>query len=133
MNAPDVLGVDPAGENRRAPSRIERDTHRQQPTMTKTNIVTCGTAITAADPFTRSRVKSEVPPGVRKSGAAFGVDHMVATNLLTAENIARVIGLPGSRDVETFVDGQVQMGEFEVRESSPIADQTVAEADRSSH
>jgi len=97
----------------------------------ETNIVTCGTAVTAADPFTISRVKSaKFLRTWEKSGGAFGVDHMVATNLLTAENIARVIGLPGARDVETFVDGQVQMGEFGVRESSPITNLTVAEADR---
>jgi len=67
----------------------------------ETNIVTCGTAITAADPFTISRVKSaKFLRTWEKSVGAFGVDHMVATNLLTAENIARVIGLPGARDVD---------------------------------
>jgi len=97
----------------------------------ETNIVTCGTAMTIADAFTISRVKSaKFLRTWQQSRRAFGVDHMVATNLLTAENIARVIGLPGARDVETFVNGTVQMAEFEVRASSPIADQTVAEADR---
>jgi trk system potassium uptake protein TrkA len=97
----------------------------------ETNIVTCGTAITVADPFTISRVRSaKFLRTWEGSEKAFGVDHMVATNLLTAENLARVIGLPGARDVETFVDGKVQMGEFEVLESSPIANQNVAEADR---
>jgi len=55
---------------------------------------------------------------------------MVGTNLLAAETIARVIGLPAARDVETFADGQVHMAELEIGAESPVADQTVQEADR---
>jgi len=38
--------------------------------------------------------------------------------------------MPTAQDVETFADGIVQMAEFEVPEESPIAGQTVTEADR---
>jgi trk system potassium uptake protein TrkA len=55
---------------------------------------------------------------------------MVATNLLTAETIVRVTSLPAARDVEVFADGIVQMAEFEISESSPVANLTVQEADR---
>nr|WP_254283052.1 Trk system potassium transporter TrkA [Halomicroarcula limicola] len=97
----------------------------------ETNIVTCGTAMTTTDAFTISRVKSaKFLRTWQQSAGAFGVDHMVATNLLTAETIARVVGLPAAQDVETFADGVVQMAEFEIPESSPVADQTVREADR---
>ncbi len=55
---------------------------------------------------------------------------MVATNLLTAETIARVVGLPAAQDVATFADGLVQMTEFAISESSPVAGLTVEAADR---
>jgi trk system potassium uptake protein TrkA len=97
----------------------------------QTNIVTCGTAKTIGDPFTISRVKSD--KFLRTwggSSGAFGVDHMVATNLLTAETIARIIGLPAAEDVDTFVDGLVQMAEFRIGPETPITNRTVEEADR---
>jgi trk system potassium uptake protein TrkA len=97
----------------------------------ETNLVVCGTARTVGDPLAIARVKSdkfvrtwEASPG------AFGVDHMVATNLLAAETITRIVGLPAAGDVETFADGLVQMAEFEIDPTSPIAGQTVEEADR---
>ncbi|MFC7028651.1 Trk system potassium transporter TrkA [Halomicroarcula sp. GCM10025324] len=97
----------------------------------ETNIVTCGTAKTVADAFTISRVKNaKFLKTWSHSKGAFGVDYMVATNLMTAETITRVIGLPAASDVETFADGVVQMAEFEIGAASPVADQTVAEADR---
>jgi trk system potassium uptake protein TrkA len=55
---------------------------------------------------------------------------MVGTNLLTAQEVVRVIGLPAARDVDAFADGSVRMAEFEISADSPIADQTVQEADR---
>jgi trk system potassium uptake protein TrkA len=45
-------------------------------------------------------------------------------------DIVRVIGLPAARDVDPFAGGQVQMAEFEVRADSPVANQTVQQADR---
>jgi trk system potassium uptake protein TrkA len=97
----------------------------------ETNIVTCGTANTVADVFTISRVKSaKFLRTWEGSERAFGVDHMVATNLLTAESISRVVGMPAAQDVETFAGGAVQMAEFEILAESPIAGQTVREADR---
>ena len=97
----------------------------------ETNIVTCGTTMTVTDAFSISRVKSaKFLRTWQQSERAFGVDHMVATNLLTAETIARVVGLPAAQDVETFADGVVQMAEFEISESSPVANKTVKEADQ---
>jgi len=99
----------------------------------ETNLVACGTAKTVDDPFTIARVKSvdylDTWQHATDRGA-FGVDFMVCTNLLTAEDIVRVVSLPAARDVDSFADGAVQMAEFTVREESPVADQTVAEADR---
>ena len=97
----------------------------------ETNIVTCGTAMTVTEAFTISRVKSaKFLRTWEQSERAFGVDHMVATNLLTAETITRVVGMPAAQDVETFAEGAVQMAEFEVPEDSPITGLTVKAADQ---
>ena len=97
----------------------------------RTNLVACGTAKTLGDPFTIARVKSieYLRTWERKHGA-FGADHVVCSDLLTAENIVRVIGLPTAIDLDLFVGGTVHMAEFEIVEGSPVAGQTVAEADR---
>jgi trk system potassium uptake protein TrkA len=97
----------------------------------ETNIITCGTAKTVSDPFTIARIKGtnylETWQGAE---GALGVDFMVGTTMLTARSVVRVIGLPAARDVDTFAGGRVQMAEFEIPEDSPIAGQTVKEADR---
>ena len=97
----------------------------------ETNIVACSAAKAGSEAFTIARIKNtEYLETWRRSGTAFGIDFMVCTNLLTAESIVRVIGLPAARDVDPFAEGRVQMAEFAVGTGSPIADQTVSEADR---
>ena len=97
----------------------------------ETNLVTCSTTMTLTDAFTISRVKkAKFLRTWQRSTGAFGIDHMVATNLLTAETIVRVVGLRAARDVEMFADGLVQMAEFTIPESSPVTNLTVREADR---
>ena len=97
----------------------------------ETNIVVCSTVKAVADAFTIARVKdTEYLRTWQRSNRAFGVDFMVCTNLLTAESLARMIGLPAARDVDPFANGEVQMAEFELSEASPIAGQTVASADQ---
>jgi trk system potassium uptake protein TrkA len=97
----------------------------------RTNLVACETAKTIADPFTVARVKSvEYLRTWEITEAAFGVDFMVCSDLLSAENIVRVVGLPAAIDVAPFAGGMIQMAEFEILEGSPVAGQTVAEADR---
>ena len=97
----------------------------------ETNIVVCSTVKAISDAFTIARVKNtEYLRTWERSARAFGVDFMVCTNLLAAESIVRMIGLPAARDVDPFAGGQVQMAEFEVDADSPVANQTVAEADR---
>jgi trk system potassium uptake protein TrkA len=97
----------------------------------ETNIVACSTVEVLSDAFTIARVKNiEYLRTWERDNAAFGVDFMVCTNLLTAAAIVRVIGLPAARDVERFAEGRVQMAEFEITEGSPVVDQSVQEADR---
>ncbi len=97
----------------------------------ETNIVTCGTAKTVGNPFTIARVRNRKFLNTwQRAEGALGVDFMVGTTTLTAQSIVRVIGLPAARDVDTFAGGTVQMAEFEIPEGSPVAGQTVQEADR---
>ena len=97
----------------------------------RTNLVACETAKTLAEPFTIARTKSvEYLNTWELTETAFGVDFMVCSDLLTAENIVRVVGLPAAVDVDPFAGGIVQMAEFEIDDTSPVAGQTVAEADR---
>jgi trk system potassium uptake protein TrkA len=96
----------------------------------ETNIVVGSTTHAVSDAFTVARVKNtEYLRTWERSKGAFGVDFMVCTNLLAAESIVRVVGLPAARDVDTFAGGSVQMAEFEIPEGSPVNDRTVAEAD----
>ena len=83
----------------------------------RTNLVACGTAKTFGDPFTIARVKStSYLKTWERDETAFGVDFLVCTDLLTAENIVRVIGLPAAVDVDPFAGDLVQMAEFEIGE-----------------
>jgi len=97
----------------------------------ETNVVSCGVAKVLGDPFTIARTKSpKYLKAWERGKRAFGVDFMVCTDLLTAEAIVGLAGLPTAQDVDTFSDGLVQMTEFEIPTESPVADQTVAEADK---
>ena len=97
----------------------------------ETNIVACSTAKAISDAFTIARIKNtEYLRTWERSEKAFGIDFMVCTNLLTAESIVRVVGLPAARDVDPFAGGKVQMAEFEIPDDSPVSNQTVREADR---
>ncbi|SEO37176.1 trk system potassium uptake protein TrkA [Halogranum amylolyticum] len=97
----------------------------------ETNIVACSTVKAISDAFTIARIKNtEYLRTWERSEKAFGIDFMVCTNLLTAESIVRIVGLPAALDVDPFAGGQVQMAEFEIPDGSPISNQTVQEADR---
>lgn len=97
----------------------------------RANLVACGTAKTLGDSFTVARTKSiEYLWTWERDQSAFGVDFLVCSDVLTAEDIVRVIGLPAAIDIDPFAGGLVQMAEFEISADSPVAGQTVAEADR---
>ncbi|AEH38554.1 Trk system potassium transporter TrkA [Halopiger xanaduensis] len=97
----------------------------------ETNIVVCGAAKAVTESFTIARVKrTNLLRTWERSQSAFGVDFMVSTDLYTAEEIVNIAGLPGAADVDAFADGLVQMAEFEVTSDSPVANETVSEADR---
>jgi trk system potassium uptake protein TrkA len=94
------------------------------------NLVICGTAKAIGDPFTIARVKEvNFLRTWERSRGAFGVDFMVCSDLLTAEDVVQVLGLPAAVNVERFTHGLVQMAEFELVEDSPLVGRTVSQAD----
>lgn len=101
----------------------------------RTNILTCSTARTIANPFTIARVSaSSYLETWENSRKAFGVDRMVGRSKLTAEAIMEKIGFQtrktAPRDVKYFGDGRIQMAEYDVGDSSLIEGKTVRETDQ---
>ena len=97
----------------------------------KTNLVTCGAAKTIGQPFTIARVRrAEYKRTWERTQEAFDVDFMVCSDLQTAQTVVNVLGLPAAIDVDPFAEGIVQMAEFEIRNESPVAGETVKDADR---
>jgi trk system potassium uptake protein len=97
----------------------------------ETNIVACSAAKALGEVFTIARVKKpDLLDTWNRSHQAFGVDFMVCTDLLSAQAIVTIVGLPAARDADPFAGGTVQMAEFEIPEDSSVAGQTVQEADR---
>jgi trk system potassium uptake protein TrkA len=129
----DVLAIEGDGTSLRTLEEVDVDEADMVIASTdndETNIVVCSTAKAVSDAFTIARVKNtEYLETWRRSQGAFGVDFMVCTYLLAAESIVRVVGLPAARDADSFADGRVEMAEFDVSADSPLAGQTVAEAD----
>lgn len=95
------------------------------------NIVVCGISKAVTDSFTIARTKRRYFLDVwQDSPGAFGVDFMVCSDLLTAEAIFRIAGLPGAHDVESFANGLIRMAEFVIHEDHPVVDQRISEVDR---
>jgi trk system potassium uptake protein TrkA len=97
----------------------------------ETNLVICGTAKTVSGAFRIARVRrTQYLDTWTEAEGAFGVDFMVGTDLLTAESIVRVIGLPAAHDVDSFANDRVRMAQLAVTDRTPIVGETVQEADR---
>lgn len=95
------------------------------------NLIVCELATVGADPFTIARVKDAKYLRAWEEGqSVFGIDLMICSTLMTAQDIVRVIEVPSAIDINPFADGHVEMIEFEVAEQSAITNQRVAEADR---
>lgn len=97
----------------------------------RANIIAAATAKALTDVFTIARVKdSKYLRTWEQHQGAFGVDYLVATNILAAEAITRVVGLPTALDSDLFAGGLVHMAEFQITDDSPVSGYTVAEVDR---
>lgn len=97
----------------------------------ESNVTICGAAKAVADPFTIARVKNaDLLEAWERSRGAFNADFMVCSTLLTAEEVAQVVGVPQSLDIGRFAHGLVEMAEIEIVEDSPLVGTTVREADQ---
>lgn len=96
----------------------------------RTNIVACGTAKTTTDVFTIARVKRRSLLNTwQQTEKAYNVDFMVCSDLLAAEAIFRVAGVPRALDTDTFGSGLIRMAEFEISEDIPLAGSTIETID----
>ena len=94
------------------------------------NVMVCGAARNVTDARTIARVKSpDLYETWQHFEGALGVDMMLSVDRLTAESLVRTVSLPGALATNMFVEGQVEMAEFEVDENAPIAGKTVEEGD----
>lgn len=101
----------------------------------RTNLLTCSTAKLDADPFAIARVgHTQFLNTWHHSRKAFGVDLMVGRSYLTARSIARIVGFQSAEESALeerfFAGGRIQMAEFEMADDSPLAGETVEQADR---
>jgi trk system potassium uptake protein len=97
----------------------------------ETNLVVCGTAKTATDAFTIARVRRHTLLETWEGAeGAFGVDFMICTDLLVAQKIFHISGLPRAQNVETFAGGLVRMAEFDVGPESPLVGRRIRELDQ---
>lgn len=96
----------------------------------ETNIVICGAAKIESDAFTIARVsRHSLLETWSLAEGWLGVDFMVCTDILVAQAICRITGLPEVQDADIFASGLVRMAEFDIRPDSLITDHTVREID----
>lgn len=101
----------------------------------RTNILVCSTAKLAAAPFAIARVAHpQFLDTWHSSRKAFGVDLMVGRSSLTARAAVRLVGFQSAEesalDERFFAGGRIEMAEFEIRDNSPLVNETVEQSDR---
>jgi trk system potassium uptake protein TrkA len=91
--------------------------------LDEVNIVSCGIARQLAHPRTVCFVSREdfLTSGEKARGlAGFGIDRVVWPEALLAEEIERIIRVPGALDAETFADGAIRLVEYRLEPDSPF-------------
>lgn len=95
------------------------------------NIVACSTAKAIDDIFTVARIRAKRYLDTWQRGnGSFGIDQLVCSDLLAAEEIVRLVGLPAAHNLKRYANGRIVMAEFDIADSAPIAGQTIEAADR---
>ncbi|HET7325243.1 MAG TPA: Trk system potassium transporter TrkA [Halococcus sp.] len=93
------------------------------------NVMVCGAVNNVTDATTIARAKSaDLVATWQAFDDAFGIDLLLSVDRLTAEKIIRTVTLPGALTHESYVDGQVDMAEFEIDAESSLAGQTIGES-----
>jgi trk system potassium uptake protein TrkA len=99
--------------------------------LDEVNIVACSIANSLGQPETICFVSKD--DFLRPSGSGdslrehFGIDRIVWPEAQLADDIERVIAVPGALDVETFADGRIQLVEYRLEAGSPLTSGPIAE------
>ncbi|GAA0453133.1 Trk system potassium transporter TrkA [Halococcus dombrowskii] len=94
------------------------------------NVMVCGAVRNSTDAYTIARAKSaDLYETWETFDDALGIDLLLPVDRLTAAALVRTVALPGALAVSTFVDGEVEMAEFELAADADLVGKSVAEAD----
>lgn len=91
--------------------------------LDEVNIVSCGIARQLATPRTICFVSREdfLRSGEKARGlAGFGIDRVIWPEAQLAEEMERIIRVPGALDAETFADGAIRLVEYRLEPDSPF-------------
>jgi trk system potassium uptake protein TrkA len=91
--------------------------------LDEVNIVSCGIARQLANPRTICFVSREdfLHSGEKARGlAGFGIDRVVWPEAQLAEEMERIIRVPGALDAETFAEGEIRLVEYRLDPDSPF-------------
>jgi trk system potassium uptake protein TrkA len=99
--------------------------------LDEVNIVACSIANSLGEPETICVVSKDDFLRPADSGDSlrehFGIDRIVWPEAQLAEDIERVIAVPGAIDVETFADGRIQLVEYKLQAPTPLTAAPIAE------
>jgi trk system potassium uptake protein len=97
--------------------------------LDEVNIVACGMANQLGSPQTTCFVGREdfLRGADQESLSLFGIDRVIWPEAQLAEDIERVVATPGSIDAEEFAGGAVQLREYRLDPSSPLATRPLAD------
>lgn len=91
--------------------------------LDEVNIVACGIARHVANPRTLCFVSREdfLHSGEKARGlAGFGIDRVIWPEAQLAQEMERIIRVPGALDAETFADGAIRLVEYRIEPGSPF-------------
>ena len=91
--------------------------------LDEVNIVSCGIVRQLASPRTLCFVSREdfLRSGEKARGlAGFGIDRVIWPEAQLAEEMERIIRVPGAIDAETFADGAIRLVEYRLEPDSPF-------------
>ena len=91
--------------------------------LDEVNIVSCAVARQLANPRTICFVSREdfLESGHEARGlAAFGIDRVIWPEAQLAEEIERIVRVPGALDAETFAEGAIRLVEYRLEPGSPF-------------
>jgi trk system potassium uptake protein TrkA len=99
--------------------------------LDEVNIVACSIANRLGKPETICMVSKDdflrPADGGDSLREHFGIDHIVWPEAQLADDIERVIAVPGAIDVEMFAEGRIQLVEYKLTASTPLTRRPIAD------